>query len=73
MKDIDLPLDNDTLSLDMLTEKANNIIESLEKEKDLQNSIDIYQELLKLNKLIEKKFNRSSMNINEETKKKLIA
>ena len=71
MKDIDLPLDNDTLSLDMLTEKANNIIESLEKEKDLQNSIDIYQELLKLNKLIEKKFNRSSMNINEETKKKI--
>ena len=71
MKDIDLPLDNDTLSLDMLTEKANNIIESLEKEKDLQNSIYIYQELLKLNKLIEKKFNRSSMNINEETKKKI--
>jgi hypothetical protein len=40
MKDKNLPLDNNTLSLEELTKEANNIIESLESEKDLQNSID---------------------------------
>ena len=38
MKDKNLPLDNNTLSLEELTKEANNIIESLESEKDLQNS-----------------------------------
>tara|TARA_B100000795_G_scaffold258191_1_gene232074 strand:- start:138 stop:383 length:246 start_codon:yes stop_codon:yes gene_type:complete len=71
MKDINLPPDNNTQSLETLTEKANSIIESLEKQKDLQNSIDIYQELLKLNMLIEKKFHKNSKNINEETKRKI--
>ena len=54
MKEKNLPLDNDTLSLEELTKEANNIIESLESEKDLQNSIDSYQQLLKLNNTIEK-------------------
>jgi hypothetical protein len=71
MKDINLPPDNYTQSLETLTEKANSIIESLEKQKDLQNSIDIYQELLELNMLIEKKFHKNSKNINEETKRKI--
>jgi Na+/phosphate symporter len=47
------------------------MLESLEKEKDLQNSIDKYQELLKLNNIIEKKFQKNSKIINEETKKKI--
>ena len=72
MKDKNLPLDNNTLSLEELTTEANNIIESLELEKDLQNSIDSYQQLLKLNNTIEKKFHKTSKMINEETKKKLI-
>ena len=63
MKDKNLPPDNNPLSLEELTKKANNIVESLEAEKDLQNSIDSYQELLKLNKTIKI--------INEETKKKI--
>ena len=71
MKDKNLPLDNDTLSLEELTKEANNIIESLESEKDLQNSIDLYQQLLKLNNTIEKKFHKTSKMINEETKKKI--
>ena len=70
MKDKNLPLDNNISSLEELTNEANNIIESLEKEKDLQNSVDNYQELLKLNNIIEKKFKKNSKNINEETKKK---
>ena len=71
MKDINLPLDNNTQSLEELTKEANNIIESLEAEKNLQNSIDSYQELLKLNNIIEKKFHKTTKIINEETKKKI--
>ena len=71
MKDKNLPLDNNTLSLEELTKEANNIIESLESEKDLQNSIDSYQQLLKLNNIIEKKFYKTLKMINEETKKKI--
>ena len=70
MKDKNLPLDNSTLSLEELTKEANNIIEFLEAEKNLQNSIDSYQELLKLNNIIEKKFHKTTKIINEETKKK---
>ena len=71
MKDKNLPLDNNTLSLEELTKEANNIIESLESEKDLQNSIDSYQQLLKLNDTIEKKFHKTSKMINEEAKKRI--
>ena len=71
MKDINLPLDNNTQSLEELTKKANNIIEFLEAEKNLQNTIDSYQELLRLNNIIEKKFNKTTKIINEETKKKI--
>jgi hypothetical protein len=71
MKDKNLPLDNNLSSLEELTIEANNIIESLEKEKDLQNSIENYQKLLRLNNIIEKKFHKSSKMINEETKIKI--
>ncbi len=71
MKEKNLPPDNNSQSLEELTIKANNTIESLEAEKDLQNSIDSYQELLKLNNLIEKKFQKTTKIINENTKKKI--
>ena len=71
MKDKNLPLDNDSKSLEDLTNVANDIIESLEAEKDLQNSIDSYQELLKLNNIIEKKFHKNFKSIGEETNKKI--
>ena len=71
MKDKNLPLDNNTQSLEELTKEANNIIESLESEKNLQNSIDTYQKLLRLNNIIEKKFQKGSKKINEETKNKI--
>jgi len=71
MKDKNLPPDNNTKSLEELTKEANNIIESLEKEKDLQNSTEIYQRLLKLNDIIKKKFQNNSKKINEETKTKI--
>ena len=72
MKEKNLPPDNNLQSLEDLTKEANNIIESLEVEKNLQNSIDSYQEILKLNNIIEKKFHKTTKIINEETKKKII-
>ena len=48
MKEKNLPLDYQHNSLEELTEKANRIIESLENENNLSNSVDSYQELLKL-------------------------
>ena len=73
MKDKDLPLDNSPQSLEELTDQANKILESLEKEKDLNNSVENYQELLKLNKIIEKKFHKNLKNISEDTKNKVKA
>jgi len=71
MKDKNLPNDIQNKSLNELTELANNIIKSLEKEKDLENSIDKYQELIRLNNLIEKKFQRTSKKISQNTKEKI--
>ena len=71
MKDKNLPPDNNTSSLEELTDQANQIIESLENEKDLNNSVENYQQLLKLNNIIEKKFYKTSKIINEETKKEI--
>ena len=71
MKEKNLPLDYQHSSLEELTEKANSIIESLENEKNLNNSIDNYQELLKLNNLIEKKFQKNLKSITETTNNKI--
>ena len=71
MKDKNLPPDNNSDSLDDLTNQANQIIEQLENEKDLNNCIDSYQKLLKLNNIIQKKFQKNFKSIGEETNKKL--
>jgi exonuclease VII small subunit len=71
MKDKNLPHDNISSSLEELTDQANQIIESLENEKDLNNSIESYQQLLKLNKIIEKEFSKNFKSISEMTTKKV--
>ena len=71
MKEKNLPLDYQHSSLEELTEKANSIIESLENEKNLNNSVDTYQELLKINNLIEKKFQKNLKSISETTNNKI--
>ena len=70
MKDKNLPNDIQNKSLEELTDLANNIIKNLEK-KDLENSIDEYQMLIKLNNLIEKKFKKYSKEISDNTKYKI--
>ena len=71
MKDKNLPLDYDSRTLEELTDEANQIIKSLEEKDDLDNSVDTYQELLKLNNLIEKKFQKNFRSISEKTNKKI--
>ena len=71
MKDKNLPPDNYLSSLEELTDQANQIIESLENENDLNSSVESYQQLLKLNNIIEKKFHKNLRYINEETNKKV--
>ena len=72
MKDKNLPNDYNSLSLEELTKEANKMIEDLEFQKDLENSIENYQNLLKLNNIIEKKFKKDIKNINEKTKEKIL-
>ena len=71
MKEKNLPPDYQDSSLEELTQKVNSIIESLENEKNLNNSVDSYQELLKLNNIIEKKFQRNFKSISEKTNNKI--
>ena len=71
MKDKNLPPDNNSSSLEELTDQASEIIDSLENEKDLNNSVENYQQLLKLNNIIEKKFHKNFRSLSEETNKKV--
>tara|TARA_Y100001970_G_C13931870_1_gene698696 strand:+ start:14 stop:268 length:255 start_codon:yes stop_codon:yes gene_type:complete len=72
MKDKNLPNDYNSLSLEELTKEANMMIEDLESQKDLGNSIERYQNLLKLNNIIEKKFQKDVKNISEKTKQNIL-
>ena len=72
MKDKNLPNDYNSLSLEELTSKANKMIEDLENQKNLENSIEKYQNLLKLNNVIEKKFQKDVKIINERTKENIL-
>ena len=71
MKVKNLPDDNDSKSLEKLTQEINSIIEKLEKQEDLKNSLNDYQELIKLNNIIEKKFQKKSKSIKQYMKEKI--
>jgi len=71
MKDKNLPNDYSSLSLEELTNEANKMIEYLENQKDLENSMENYQNLIKLNNIIGKKFQRNIKDINIKTKEKI--
>ena len=71
MKEKNFPNNINSKSLDELTLELNQVIENLEKEKNLENSIEDYQKLIKLNNIIERKFQASSKNISSETKDKI--
>ena len=71
MKDKNLPNDYSDLSLEELTNEANKMIKYLENQKDLENSMENYQNLIKLNNIIERKFQRNIKNISIKTKEKI--
>ena len=71
MKDKNLPNNYNTLSLEDLTTEANKMIDELENQKDLENSLENYQKLLKLNLVIEKKFQKNMKDISEKNKEKI--
>ena len=66
-----LPDDIESKSLSELTDIADRLIQELESKKNLEESTDDYQYLIKLNNLIEKKFQKDSKNISESTKLKI--
>ncbi|MDA9691236.1 exonuclease VII small subunit [Candidatus Pelagibacter sp.] len=66
-----LPDDIESKSLSELTDIVNRLIQQLENKKNLEETIDDYQYLIKLNNIIEKKFQKDSKNITESTKLKI--
>jgi exonuclease VII small subunit len=71
MKEKNITNDYNSLSLEELTKEANRMISDLESQKNLENSIENYQNLLKLNNMIEKKFQKDVKSINEKTKESI--
>ena len=71
MKEKNFPDDNNSKSIEELTQEVNSIIEQLEKQEDLKNSLDDYQKLIKLNNIIEKKFQKKSKSISQNVKEKI--
>ena len=71
MNEKNLPDDIESKSLSELTDIADRLIQELENKKNLEESIDDYQYLIKLNNLIEKKFQKDSKKISESTKLKI--
>ena len=48
------------------------MIEELEKQNNLENSLEKYQNLLKLNNIIEKKFQKDVRDISKKTKENIL-
>jgi len=71
MKEKNLPDDNNSKSLEELTQEVNSIIEGLEKKENIKDSLEDYQKLIKLNNIIEKKFQKKSKTISQNIKEKM--
>ena len=72
MKDKNLTNNYDSLTLEELTIKADKMISDLESEKNLESSIEKYQDLLVLNNIIEKKFQKDIKSISQKTKENIL-
>ena len=71
MKDKNLPDDIKAKSLDELREILNSLLTKIETSPNLENSADDYQKLIKVNNLIEKKFQSLSKEISNNSKSKI--
>jgi hypothetical protein len=66
-----LPYDIASKSLNELTDLADKIIKNLENKNTLEHTTDDYANLLKINKLIEKKFQKNLKEISEKSNSKI--
>ena len=67
MNEINLPDDIASKSLNELTDLADEIIKNLENRNNLENTSEDYANLLKINRLIEKKFQKNFKEISDKT------
>ena len=71
MKEKNLPNDINIKSLSELKDMANNIVEKLENVQNLEDSVNEYKRLIKLNNIIEKKFQKTSKELSIEKNLKI--
>ena len=71
MNENNLPDDIASKSLNELTDLANEIIKNLENENNLENTYEDYSNLLKINRLIEKKFQKNLKEISDKSNLKI--
>ena len=71
MKDKNLPDDIKAKSLEELREILNSLLTKIETSPNLENSAEDYQKLIKVNNLIEKKFQSLSKEIRNNSKLKI--
>ena len=67
MNEKNLPDDIVSKSLNELTDLADKIIKNLENRNNLENTSEDYANLLKINRLIEKKFQKNFKEISDKT------
>ena len=71
MNEKNLPDDITSKSLNELTDLADEITKNLENENNLENKSEDYTKLLKINRLIEKKFQKNFKEISNKTNFKI--
>ena len=71
MNEKNLPDDIASKSLNELTDLADEIIKNLENRNNLENTSEDYANLLKINTLIEKKFQKNFKEISDKTNFKI--
>ena len=71
MNEKNLPDDIASKSLNELTDLADEIIKNLENRNNLENTSEDYANLLKINRLIEKKFQKNFKEISDKTNFKI--
>ena len=71
MKDKNLPDDIKAKSLEELRAILKSLLTKIETSPNLENSADDYQKLIKVNNLIEKKFQSLSKEISNNSKSKI--
>ena len=67
MNEKNLPDDIASKSLNELTDLADEIIKNLENKNNLENTSEDFANLLKINRLIEKKFQKNFKEISDKT------